>query len=138
MLRVFNNTARYCDQGGGKRKGSFAIFIEPWHADIFDVLSLKLNHGDENERARDLFYSLWIPDCFMEAVVSDGEWHLFCPTKVPKLQDSYGENFTKIYNTAVQQKLYRRKISARELWNKIISTQMATGTPYLMYKNACN
>lgn len=138
MLRVFNNTARYCDQGGGKRKGSFAIFIEPWHADIFDVLSLKLNHGDENERARDLFYSLWIPDCFMEAVVSDGEWHLFCPTKVPKLQDSYGENFTKIYNTAVKQKLYRRKISARELWNKIISTQMETGTPYLMYKNACN
>ena len=138
MLRVFNNTARYCDQGGGKRKGSFAIFIEPWHADIFEVLSLKLNHGDENERARDLFYSLWIPDCFMEAVVGNTDWYLFCPTDVPGLQDSYGDTFKSIYNLAVQQNLYKRKIPARDLWNKIIATQMETGTPYLMYKNACN
>ena len=138
MLRVFNNTARYCDQGGGKRKGSFAIFIEPWHADIFDVLSLKLNHGLEEERARDLFYSLWIPDKFMRAVESDTDWHLFCPTDVPGLQESYGKRFDIIYDRACAEKKYKQKFKARELWSRIIATQMETGTPYLMYKNACN
>jgi ribonucleoside-diphosphate reductase alpha chain len=138
MLRVFNDTARYCDQGGGKRKGSFAIFIEPWHADIFEVLSLKLNHGLEEERARDLFYSLWISDKFMNAVQNDLEWHLFCPKDVPMLQNSYGEAFENHYNDAVAKGLSRKKIQARVLWNKIISTQMETGTPYLMYKDACN
>ncbi len=138
MLRVFNNTARYCDQGGGKRKGSFAIFIEPWHADIMDVLSLKLNHGLEEERARDLFYSLWISDKFMQAVESDSAWHLFCPKDVPQLQNSYGSEFNRHYDAAVTKGLVRRTIQARDLWNKIISTQMETGTPYLLYKDACN
>lgn len=138
MLRVFNNTARYCDQGGGKRKGSFAIFIEPWHADIHDVLNLKLNHGDENERARDLFYSLFIPDLFMECVEKDEHWYLFCPKTVPELQSSYGESFNRVYKLAVENKLYMHKIKARDLWNKITATQMETGTPYLVYKNACN
>lgn len=138
MLRVFNNTARYIDQGGGKRKGSFAIFIEPWHADIQDVLKLKLNHGVENERARDLFYSLWIPDLFMKRVEEDGKWSLFCPTNVPNLQDAYGENFNLIYTQAENSKLYTKQISARELWFQICDTQIETGTPYLCYKNAAN
>jgi ribonucleoside-diphosphate reductase alpha chain len=138
MLRVFNNTARYIDQGGGKRKGSFAIFIEPWHADIQDVLKLKLNHGVENERARDLFYSLWIPDLFMKRVEEDGEWSLFCPTNVPNLQDAYGEEFNLIYTQAENSKLYTKQISARELWFQICDTQIETGTPYLCYKNAAN
>ncbi len=124
MLRVFNNTARYCDQGGGKRKGSFAIFIEPWHADIFDVLSLKLNHGLEEERARDLFYSLYIPDLFMECVKNDEDWYLFCPHDVPQLQESYGESFNRIYTLAVKTNQYKRKVKARELWSKIIATQI--------------
>lgn len=138
MLRVFNNTARYIDQGGGKRKGSFAIFIEPWHSDIQDVLKLKLNHGVENERARDLFYSLWIPDIFMKRVEEDGKWSLFCPTIVPNLQDAYGENFDLIYKQAENSKLYTKQISARELWFQICDTQIETGTPYLCYKNAAN
>lgn len=138
MLRVFNNTARYCDQGGGKRKGSFAIFIEPWHADIFDVLSLKLNHGLEEERARDLFYSLFIPDLFMQCVEKDEDWYLFCPHDVPQLQESYGESFNRIYTLAVKTNQYKRKVKARELWSKIIATQIETGTPYLVYKDACN
>ena len=138
MLRVFNNTARYCDQGGGKRKGSFAIFIEPWHADIFDVLSLKLNHGIEEERARDLFYSLWVPDLFMEKVMEDSDWYLFCPNDAPRLQEAYGDEFRAVYSLAVENKLYKKKIKARDLWNKVIATQMETGTPYLMYKDACN
>lgn len=138
MLRVFNNTARYCDQGGGKRKGSFAIFIEPWHADIFDVLSLKLNHGLEEERARDLFYSLFIPDLFMKCVENDEDWYLFCPRDVPELQNAYGESFNRIYQLAVDSNMYRRKIKARELWNRVIATQIETGTPYLVYKDACN
>ena len=138
MLRVYNNTARYCDQGGGKRKGSFAIFIEPWHADIYDVLSLKLNHGLEEERARDLFYSLFIPDLFMKCVMEDKDWYLFCPNDVPKLQECYGESFERMYNYAVENNKYRSKVKARDLWGKIISTQIETGTPYLVYKNACN
>ena len=138
MLRVFNNTARLCDQGGGKRKGSFAIFIEPWHADVFEVLSLKLNHGIEEERARDLFYSLWVPDLFMEKVMEDSDWYLFCPSDAPRLQEAYGDEFRAVYSLAVENKLYKKKIKARDLWNKVIATQMETGTPYLMYKDACN
>lgn len=124
--------------GGGKRKGSFAIFIEPWHADIFDVLSLKLNHGLEEERARDLFYSLFIPDLFMECVKKDEDWYLFCPHDVPQLQEAYGESFNRIYTLAVKTNQYKRKVKARELWSKIIATQIETGTPYLVYKDACN
>lgn len=138
MLRVFNNTARYIDQGGGKRKGSFAVFIEPWHADVQDVLKLKLNHGVEEERARDLFYSMWIPDIFMKRVESDGDWALFCPTKVPGLQDAYGPAFDTMYEEAEKANLYKTKIKARVLWNQILDTQIETGTPYLMYKDACN
>lgn len=138
MLRVFNNTARYIDQGGGRRKGSFAIFIEPWHADIQDVLKLKLNHGVEEERARDLFYGLWIPDLFMSRVESNGVWSLFCPTKVPGLQDAYGAQFSSLYEAAEKQNLYTKQISARQLWNQICDTQVETGTPYMCYKNAAN
>ncbi len=138
MLRVFNNTARYIDQGGGKRKGSFAIFIEPWHGDIQDVLKLKLNHGVEEERARDLFYGLWIPDLFMERVKNDATWSLFCPTKVPGLQDAYGPTFTKMYEEAERKGLYSKQIPARTLWKQICDTQIETGTPYMCYKNAAN
>jgi len=141
-LRVFNNTARYCDQGG-RRKGSFAIFIEPWHADILDVLELKLNHGDENARARDLFYSLWVPDLFMKRVENDQQWSLFCPNDVKGLeakgfQDLFGEAFEQAYILAENSNLARCVMPARELWDKIISTQQETGTPYLMYKDAVN
>jgi ribonucleoside-diphosphate reductase alpha chain len=138
MLRVFNNTARYVDQGGGKRKGSFAIFLEPWHGDIESFLELKLNHGIEEERARDLFYSLWISDLFMERVKNDGMWSLFCPTMVPELQESHGEEFKKHYLLAEKEKKYIKQIKAQTLWKKILTTQQETGTPYLMYKDACN
>lgn len=124
--------------GGGKRKGSFAVFIEPWHADVQDVLKLKLNHGVEEERARDLFYSMWIPDIFMKRVESDGDWALFCPTKVPGLQDAYGPAFDSMYEEAEKANLYKTTIKARVLWNQILDTQIETGTPYLMYKDACN
>ena len=138
MLRVFNNTARYCDQGGGKRKGSFAIFIEPWHGDIFEVLELKLNHGVEEDRARDLFYSLYITDLFMKRVEADGKWSLFCPRDVPLLQETYGAEFERHYTAAEASGKARRTVSARTLWDRILSTQMETGTPYLVYKDACN
>ena len=138
MLRCFNNTARYVDQGGGKRKGSFAIFLEPWHADVEQFLELKLNHGVEEERARDLFYSLWIPDLFMQRVFDDGVWSLFCPTKVTGLQDSYGAEFKRIYTEAEANGLYHKQIKARDLWAKVLTAQIETGTPYLMYKNAAN
>ena len=124
--------------GGGKRKGSFAIFIEPWHADIQDVLRLKLNHGVEEERARDLFYGLWIPDLFMQRVEENSTWSLFCPTKVPHLQDAYGARFQELYEEAENKKLYSRQIPARQLWNQICDTQVETGTPYMCYKNAAN
>lgn len=137
MLRVFNNTARYVDQGGNKRKGSFAIYIEPWHKDIRDVLKLKLNHGIEEERARDLFYALWIPDLFMRRVQEDADWTLFCPTEAPKLQDSYGEEFDKLYAEYESQGL-GTKIKARDLWLQACTAQIETGTPYLLYKDACN
>lgn len=138
MLRCFNNTARYVDQGGGKRKGSFAIFLEPWHADVEQFLELKLNHGVEEERARDLFYSLWIPDLFMKRVFEDGVWSLFCPTKVTGLQDSYGAEFERVYTEAEANGLYHKQIKARDLWTKVLTAQIETGTPYLMYKNAAN
>lgn len=138
MLRVFNMTARYVDQGGGKRNGSFAIYLEPWHSDIFEFLDLKKNHGDEETRARDLFYGLWIPDLFMECVKQDKDWHLFCPDVCSKLSDTYGEEFNKLYNTYVDEKKYNKKIKARKLWYHILDSQMETGTPYLLYKDAAN
>ncbi len=137
MLRVFNNTARYVDQGGNKRKGSFAIYIEPWHKDVQDVLKLKLNHGLEEERARDLFYALWIPDEFMRRVEADANWTLFCPTEAPKLQDAYGEEFDKLYEH-YEKTVPGKTIKARDLWMQVCSTQIETGTPYLLYKDACN
>lgn len=138
MLRVFNNTARYVDQGGGKRNGSFAIYIEPWHADIENFLDLKKNHGEEEMRARDLFYALWIPDLFMEKVENNEDWYLMCPHKCKGLSDVYGDEFKLLYNKFVDNKYYNKKISARELWFKILDSQMETGTPYMLYKDACN
>ena len=138
MLKVFNNTARYVDQGGGKRSGSFAIYLEPWHADIEDFLELRKNHGDEEMRARDLFYALWIPDLFMKKVESDDYWYLMCPNKCPGLCDVYGETFDNLYNSYVKDEKYSKKIKARELWFQILDSQMETGTPYMLYKDSIN
>ena len=138
MLRVFNDTARYVDQGGGKRKGAFAIYLEPWHADIFDFLELKKNHGKEELRARDLFYGLWIPDLFMQRVENDEHWSLFCPNEAPGLYDSYGGKFEKLYHQYEQEGRARKTIRARELWEAITDSQIETGTPYLLYKDAAN
>lgn len=138
MLQVFNATARYVDQGGGKRNGSIAIYLEPWHADILDLLDLKKNHGDESMRARDLFYGIWIPDAFMEAVKEDKEWYLMCPDTCQGLSDCCGENFTQLYNHYICIGKFKSKITARELWYKILDSQMETGTPYLCYKDAAN
>ena len=138
MLRVFNDTARYVDQGGGKRKGSFAIYLEPWHADIFDFLELKKNHGKEELRARDLFYALWIPDLFMERVEADGDWSLFCPNEAPGLSDCYGDNFRELYLNYESSGRQRRTVKAQELWFAIMESQIETGTPYMLYKDACN
>ncbi|NQY05141.1 MAG: ribonucleoside-diphosphate reductase subunit alpha [Flavobacteriaceae bacterium] len=138
MLRVFNDTARYVDQGGGKRKGSFAIYMEPWHADIFDFLDLKKNHGKEEMRARDLFYAMWISDLFMERVQNDAEWTLMCPNECPGLYDVYGEDFEKLYAQYEQEGKGRKVIKARELWEKILESQIETGTPYMLYKDAAN
>lgn len=138
MLRVFNDTARYVDQGGGKRKGAFAIYIEPWHADIMDFLELKKNHGKEEMRARDLFYALWIPDLFMERVVADKEWSLFCPNEAPKLYDTYGEEFESLYHQYESEGRARKVVRAQDLWYQICQSQIETGTPYILYKDACN
>lgn len=138
MLRVFNDTARYVDQGGGKRKGAFAIYIEPWHADIMDFLELKKNHGKEEMRARDLFYALWIPDLFMERVVADKEWSLFCPNEAPKLYDTYGEEFEALYHQYESEGRARKVVRAQDLWYQICQSQIETGTPYILYKDACN
>ncbi len=138
MLRVFNNTARYVDQGGGKRKGSIAIYLEPWHSDIFNFLDLKKNHGNEEERARDLFYSLWVPDLFMKRVQSGSKWTLMCPDKCPGLSDSYGEEFEKLYVKYEESGKGNKSVSAQELWFKILESQIETGTPYILYKDACN
>ncbi len=138
MLKVFNDTARYIDQGGGKRNGSFAIYLEPWHADIEDFLELKKNHGNEHERARDLFYGLWIPDLFMKRVKENSEWCLMCPHESPGLSDCYGDDFERLYMKYEAEGRFRKKISAQELWFAILTSQMETGTPYLLYKDACN
>jgi ribonucleoside-diphosphate reductase alpha chain len=138
MLRVFNDTARYVDQGGGKRKGSFAIYIEPWHSDIYDFLELKKNHGKEEMRARDLFYAMWIPDLFMKRVESNGEWTLMCPNECPGLYDCHSEEFDKLYTEYEKKQKGRKTIKARELWEKILESQIETGTPYMLYKDACN
>lgn len=138
MLRVFNDTARYVDQGGGKRKGAFAIYLEPWHADVFDFLDLRKNHGKEENRARDLFYALWICDLFMKRVEADGEWSLFCPNEAPGLHECHGEAFEKLYEQYEQEGRARKTIKAQELWFAILESQIETGTPYLLYKDAAN
>jgi ribonucleotide reductase alpha subunit len=138
MLRVFNNTARYIDQGGGKRSGSFAIYMEPWHSDIEIFLDLRKNHGDEEMRARDLFYALWVPDIFMKRVKENSTWTLMCPDECPGLSDVYGENFDTLYMQYEKESKGKRVINARDLWFKILDSQMETGTPYLLYKDTCN
>ncbi|MBQ4818831.1 ribonucleoside-diphosphate reductase subunit alpha [Aquimarina sp. MMG016] len=138
MLRVYNDTARYVDQGGGKRKGSFAIYVEPWHADIFDFLDLKKNHGKEEMRARDLFYAMWIPDLFMKRVQDDAEWTLMCPNECPGLFDIHSDEFEEAYLRFEAEGKGRRTIKARELWEKILESQIETGTPYMLYKDAAN
>lgn len=138
MLRVFNDTARYVDQGGGKRKGSFAMYVEPWHADIFDFLDLKKNHGKEEMRARDLFYAMWIPDLFMKRVQDDDEWTLMCPNECPGLYSCHSEEFEALYEKYEAEKKGRKTIKARELWEKILESQIETGTPYMLYKDAAN
>ena len=138
MLRVFNDTARYVDQGGGKRKGSFAIYIEPWHADVFDFLDLKKNHGKEEQRARDLFYALWVPDLFMKRVEQDGDWTLMCPNECPGLTDCWGPEFEALYEKYEAEGKGRKTIKAQELWFKIVESQIETGVPYMLYKDAAN
>ncbi|MCS7017886.1 MAG: ribonucleoside-diphosphate reductase subunit alpha [Cytophagales bacterium] len=138
MLRVFNDTARYIDQGGGKRKGAFAIYLEPWHADIFDFLQLKKNHGKEELRARDLFYALWVPDLFMKRVEADEEWSLFCPNEAPGLADCYGEEFERLYQRYEREGRARKVIRAQDLWFEILEAQTETGVPYMLYKDHCN
>jgi ribonucleoside-diphosphate reductase alpha chain len=138
MLRNFDMTARYVDQGGGKRKGSFAIYLEPWHADIFDFLQLKKNHGKEELRARDLFYALWIPDLFMKRVENNEMWSLFCPNEAPGLADVWGEEFERLYEKYESEGKYRRQIKAQDLWFEILESQIETGTPYMLYKDSAN
>ncbi|MFN8393296.1 MAG: ribonucleoside-diphosphate reductase subunit alpha [Bacteroidia bacterium] len=138
MLRVFNDTARYVDQGGGKRKGAFAIYLEPWHADVFEFLDLKKNHGKEENRARDLFYALWIPDLFMKRVKDGGDWSLFCPNEAPGLHDCWGEAFENLYHQYEKEGRARKVVKAQDLWFKIMESQIETGTPYMLYKDACN
>ncbi|MCW3117548.1 MAG: ribonucleoside-diphosphate reductase, alpha subunit [Chitinophagaceae bacterium] len=138
MLRVFNDTARYVDQGGGKRKGAFSVYLEPWHADIFDFLELRKNHGKEEMRARDLFLGLWTPDLFMQRVKNDEQWSLFCPNEAKGLADVHSEEFEKLYLKYEAKGLARKTIPARELWNAILEAQIETGTPYMLYKDAAN
>lgn len=138
MLRVFNDTARYVDQGGGKRKGAFAVYLEPWHADIFEFLDLRKNHGTEENRARDLFYALWVPDLFMQRVQNNGEWSLFCPNEAPGLADSWGEEFDNLYKKYESQGKAKKVVLAQTLWFDILKAQIETGTPYMLYKDTCN
>jgi len=138
MLRVFNNTARYVNQGGGKRKGSFAIYLEPWHADVMEFLELRLNQGDEEARCRDLFTALWIPDLFMEKVERDEEWHLMCPHECPGLPDVYGEEFNELYRLYVAQGRFKKVVKARAIWDAVLKSQIETGTPYMCYKDSVN
>ena len=138
MLRVFNDTARYVDQGGGKRKGSFAIYVEPWHADIFAFLELKKNHGKEEMRARDLFYAMWTPDLFMKRVEENADWTLLCPNECPNLYDVHGDEFEALYLQYEKEGKGRKTIKARDLWEKILESQIETGTPYMLYKDSAN
>ena len=138
MLRVFNNTARYVDQGGGRRNGSFAIYLEPWHADVEDFLEMKKNTGSEEERARDLFYGLWVPDLFMERVDNNGDWTLFCPNEAPGLADAVGDEFKELYERYEREGRGRRTVKAQQLWFQVLESQIETGTPYLVYKDAAN
>lgn len=138
MLRVFNNTARYVNQGGGKRKGSFAVYLEPWHADILEFLELRLNQGDEEARCRDLFTALWIPDLFMEKVERDEDWYLMCPNECPGLTDVWGEDFNELYRLYVAQGRYKKQVKARDVWDRILKSQVETGTPYMCYKDSVN
>jgi ribonucleoside-diphosphate reductase subunit M1 len=138
MLRVYDATSRYVDQGGGKRPGAFAIYLEPWHADILDVLNLKKNHGKEEQRARDLFYGLWIPDLFMERVENDELWSLMCPHQCPGLSESHGKSFEETYKKYEQEGRFVKQMRARDVWSAILESQIETGTPYMLYKDACN
>ncbi len=138
MLQVYNDTARYVDQGGGKRKGAFAIYLEPWHADVFEFLDLKKNHGKEELRARDLFYAMWISDLFMERVKVNGEWSLFCPNECPGLYDTYGGEFEALYHKYEKEGKARKTVNAQDLWFAILESQIETGTPYILYKDAAN
>ncbi len=138
MLRVFNDTARYVDQGGGKRKGAFSVYLEPWHADVFEFLELRKNHGKEEMRARDLFLALWIPDLFMKRVEADGEWSLFCPNEAQNLHTTHGAEFEALYTQYEQEGKAKKTIQARELWNAVLESQIETGTPYVLYKDAAN
>jgi ribonucleoside-diphosphate reductase alpha chain len=138
MLRVFNDTARYVDQGGGKRKGAFAIYLEPWHADIFEFLDLRKNHGKEEMRARDLFYSLWIPDLFMKRVEENGDWPLFCPNEAPGLADTWGKDFENLFEKYEKEGRARKVVKAQDLWFAVLEAQVETGTPYMLFKDAAN
>ena len=138
MLRVYDVTSRYVDQGGGKRPGAFAVYIEPWHADILDVLNLKKNHGKEEQRARDLFYGLWIPDLFMKRVENDEMWSLMCPHQSPGLQQCHGPEFEELYTQYEREGRFVRQMRAREVWSAILESQIETGTPYMLYKDAAN
>ena len=138
MLKVFNNTAKYIDQGGGRRNGSFAIYLEPWHADIEMFLEMRKNHGDEEMKARDLFYALWIPDLFMKRVKANADWTLMCPDECPGLSDVYGDEFERLYESYEQQNKGRMTIKARQLWFHMLDAQMETGTPYMLFKDSCN
>jgi len=138
MLKVFNDTARYVDQGGGKRKGAFAVYLEPWHADIFDFLEMKKNTGKEEQRARDLFYALWIPDLFMKRVEEDGMWSLFCPHEAPGLADCYGKEFEALYKSYEEKGLAKKTVRAQDVWFAVLESQIETGSPYMLYKDAAN
>jgi ribonucleoside-diphosphate reductase alpha chain len=138
MLRNFDMTARYVDQGGGKRKGSFAVYLEPWHADIFDFLGLKKNHGKDEMRARDLFYAIWMPDLFMQRVENNEMWSLFCPNEAPGLADVWGEDFERLYHKYESENKFRKQVKAQDLWFEILESQIETGTPYMLYKDAAN
>jgi len=138
MLRVYNNTARYVDQGGNKRPGAFAMYLEPWHADIFAFLELRKNHGKEEQRARDLFYAMWIPDLFMKRVKEFGVWSLMCPAECPGLADCWGEEFEKLYTKYESEGKFRKQVKAQDVWSAIVESQIETGTPYMLYKDACN
>lgn len=138
MLRNFDMTARYVDQGGGKRKGSFAIYLEPWHADVFEFLDLKKNHGKEEMRARDLFYAMWIPDLFMQRVENNEMWSLFCPNEAPGLADCWGEDFERLYEKYEKEGKFRKQVKAQDLWFEVLESQIETGTPYILYKDHAN